>query len=58
MSKAKCWICSRLHEPSTWAGFAVPLGALGSQIPYPQNVFINIAGAMCVCLAVLLGEKK
>lgn len=52
-----CWICKRLHEGSTWAGFAVPLLAWATQVPYPQNYMINAAAALCGMMAVLLKDK-
>lgn len=54
--KIKCAVCARLKEPSTWAGFAAPLGVLGTQIPAPYTYIAYGIAAMCSVLAVLLGE--
>ena len=54
--KIKCAICARLKEPSTWAGFAAPLGVLGTQVPAPYSSVAYGIAAACSMLAVLLGE--
>jgi len=54
--KVKCWVCNRLREPSTWAGFSVPIGTLGTQVPAPYSTAAFITSAVCACMAVLLGE--
>lgn len=67
MTKIKCWVCNRLREPSTWAGFGVVLtSALGgiqlaSMLPAPYSTYAIAAVALCIicgAVAVLLGEKN
>lgn len=58
MNDTEWKLIDRLKEPSSWAGVAAPLAALGFSLPSGVVQAISLLGAgACVLLAVLLGEK-
>lgn len=49
------WILARLSEPSSWAGFAVILAAVGQAFPAATTITTPLAGVCGVIAAARKG---